>query len=268
MLTAWRRLVRAPLFSVGAVATLGLGLGAAVAILQIADAIHLRALPFAEPERLVRLYVTPPARTTQLSLRAETFLALRSLTTGLFEGVVGQRLTTRTMLGPGGAEQVQALGVTEGWASLLGLSPQLGRLFTAAEELAGEESEAVLLADAAWRTNFGADPAILGRRVVLDGITKTVVGVLPRGFAYPYEADFWHPSRADRPSTSPWSFNTPARLRPGVSIESANAALAAMLPQFDAELPQNQRGLLPIAVSLKETLLIGRDGLVSPASWW
>ncbi|MCM2269781.1 MAG: hypothetical protein NDJ75_06745, partial [Thermoanaerobaculia bacterium] len=92
-----RRLARSPLFSAGVVATLGLGLGAAVAVVQVADAVYLRALPFADAERLVRLYLTPPSRASQLSLRPEAFVALRERTGAIFENVVGQRLTARTL---------------------------------------------------------------------------------------------------------------------------------------------------------------------------
>jgi putative ABC transport system permease protein len=215
--------------------------------------------------RLVRLYLTPPSRASQLSLRPEAFVALRERTGAIFEGVVGQRLTTRTMQGRDAAEQVDTLGVTEGWAELLGVRAELGRTFTVEEHAEGEASPAVLLADGAWRALFGADPGVVGRQVVLDGESKVVVGVLPRGFAYPYEAEFWHPTRADRPSTSPWSFNAPARLRPGVSVEQANAALAALAPALDDALPANQRELVPIVVPLREVLLDGDDRAVTTA---
>ncbi|MCM2269037.1 MAG: ABC transporter permease, partial [Thermoanaerobaculia bacterium] len=211
------------------------------------------------------LYLTPPSRASQLSLRPEAFVALRERTGAIFENVVGQRLTARTLIGRDAAEQVDALGVTEGWAELLGVRAQLGRTFTADEHADGEASEAVLLADGAWRALFGADPTIVGRQVVLDGESKVVIGVLPRGFAYPYEADFWHPTRADRPSASPWSVNAPARLRPGVTVAQANAALAALAGDLDTALPVNQRELTPIAVPLREVLLDGDDRALTTA---
>jgi len=260
-----RRLVRAPLFAIGTILTLALGLGAAAAVLAIADTFYLRALPLDEPDRLVRLFVTPPGRSDHLSPNPDTFLALERETKSLFEGVAGQRLTTRTLLGADGAEQVETIGVTAGWARLLGVRPQLGRVFTAEEEAEGEPSEAVLLADGTWRDRFGADPAIVGRRVVLDGATKTIVGVLPRGFVYPYEADFWHPTRADRPSSSPWAFNAPARLRDGITLAEANAALAALGDRLDAVQDERHRGLRPIAVPLREVLLDGEDRTLSTA---
>ena len=260
LLSGFRRLSRAPLFATGAILTLGLGLGAAAAVVQVADALWLRALPFPGPERMVRLFVTPSGANRTLSLRAETFAALRERTGDLFEGVVGHRLTTRTLQGPDGAVQVDTIGVTDGWAELLGLRPQLGRLFTADEIAAGEESEAIVLADSAWRTQFGADPAIVGRKLVIDGTARTVVGVLPRGYVFPYEADLWHPTRADRPSASPWSFHAPARLREGVTLEAANAALAAMAPGLEKVLPERQRGFVPHARPLREILLDDRDG--------
>jgi predicted permease len=260
MTTALRRLLRAPLFTAGAVLTLGLGLGAAAAVVEVADTLWLRALPFPEPERMVRLFVTPPGAARTLSLRPETFAALRERTGHLFEEVVGQRLTTRTLQGPDGAVQVDTIGVTEGWAELLGLRPQLGRLFSADEVAAGEESEAVVLADSAWRTQFGADEAVVGRKLVIDGAPRTVVGVLPRGYVFPYEADLWHPTRADRPSASPWSFHAPARLRAGVTLEAANAALATLAPELEKLLPERQRGFVPHARPLREILLDDRDG--------
>jgi len=265
-LSSLRRLRRAPLFALGSVLTLALGLGAAAAVVSMADTFYLRALPLDEPERLVRLYVTPQGRSDHLSPNAEIFQALARETKSVFGGVAGQRLTTRTLVGSGGAEQVETIGVTAGWAGLLGVRPQVGRVFTAEEEGQGESSEAVLLSDGAWRDRFAADPAIVGHRVLLDGVPKTIVGVLPRGFVYPYEADFWHPTRADRPSSSPWAFNAPARLRDGTTLAETNAALAALGERLDSVLPRRHRGLRPLAVPLRDALLDGKDRTLSTAA--
>jgi predicted permease len=265
MFGALRRLTRTPLFAAGFALTLGLGLGAAVSILQVVDALHLRALPFPDADRLVRVYLVPAAGTPRLSLRAEPFLALHERTGDLFAGFAGQRLTSRTLETGQAPVSVDALGVTADWGAVLGVRPQLGRLFTAEEAALGESSDAVLISDGTWRRLLGADPAAVGRKLRLDGRAVTVVGVLPRGYSFPYSADVWHPVRAEDRSASPWAFNAPARLRPGRTVAEINAALAAMAPELTRLLPDQFRELRPLAVPLRETMLDGEERIAAAA---
>jgi len=262
---AVRRLGRAPAFALGFVLVLGLGLGAAVSILQVVDALWLRALPFPEADRLVRLYFVPPSGTPRVSPGTESFVALRRHGEGIFSGVAGHRLSDRTLDVDGEPLPIAAQGVTEGWGEVLGLVPANGRLFTADEEAAGEASGVVLVSDGFWRRHLGADPAAVGSTLRMDGRPVTVVGVLPRGYAFPYAADLWYPIRAEDPTSSPWAFHAPARLAPGVSVEAANAALAALAPELTKELPARARELRPLAVPLRETLLDGEDRVATAA---
>jgi putative ABC transport system permease protein len=98
--------------------------------------------------------------------------------------------------------------------------------------------------------------------VLLDGAPRTVVGVMPRGFSYPYGADFWMPLRADGPQSGPWSFNVHARLAPGVALETAQAGLRDLAPELEALLPDLHRGMTPIAIPVRETLLDGHDRML------
>jgi putative ABC transport system permease protein len=230
--TALRAFRRAPGVTTLAIAMLAVGIGANTAVFSVVDAVMLRPLPYPRPDRIVRIWATAPERGLDLAeISNQRFLDIAARN-GSFASVGA--FTADSVDLTGGAEPVRlaAARVSPGVLDVLGVGPAIGRNFVAAEEAPGGP-DAVLLGDRVWRERFGADPLILGRSIDIDGTSHAVVGVLPRGFAFPDEAtEVWIPRVAspnflnrgnvDRGSTY---LSLVARLRPGVSEARAGADL-------------------------------------------
>lgn len=259
---ALRQLRRRPAFAAVVVITLGLGIGASAGVFSVLNAMALRRLPFTDESRLVRLYQVPHGDTSRISLPRETFVEVQRRARS-FSNLLAQLFMDLSMDAGEGPERVVAIGVSEGWAATLGIQPTLGRTFTSEEYEAGPASSVVVLGHAAWQVRFGGDPGVVGRSIVIDGRARQVVGVMPRGFRYPYEAELWLPMNPAEPSAGPWSFNAQARLRPGVSVAEAQAELDAVAARLAAELPERHQGMGLLAVPTREVLVGERTGVVA-----
>lgn len=244
-----RRILRSPVVAISIVLSLALGIGANVAIFSVFSTALLRPLPFEDDSRLTRVYLIPDKGDERISLRPEVFLPLRDEARS-FQSVVGQRFMSLGFETEEGPERVVAIGVTEGWSSTLGIEPQLGRPFSADEEAGGLSSGVVLISHGTWQRRFGGDEGILGKQVSLGGGAYSVVGVMPRGMAYPYAAEFWLPMRVAADQLGPWGLNVPARIAPGVSLEAANDELALLSDRLDLD-----EGMTLRAVPIREVLL-------------
>lgn len=258
---AARQLRKQPGFTVVAVLTLGLGIGAATALFNTAEVSLYRPLPFAHEDRLTRIYRVPESGTPRISLRAETYQAVERRGR-FFDRIVAQRYTTFVRSTDAGPEQMIGIAVTGGWAETLGVRPNLGRVFTLEEERLGAASGVVLLSYGAWQRRFGGDADVVGREIILNGRPHTVVGVMQRGLQYPYHAEVWVPIRADDEQVGPWSFNVQARLRPGVAVEDAREELREIAREAAAsgEAPTLQTdGMTLTAVPLRE-IFVGEEG--------
>lgn len=243
---------RRPFIAAAVILTLGIGIGANTAIFRAFNAAFLRPLPFAGADRLVRIVLSPPDRSAQLSPRPDVFLALRDHNR-VFSSVTGQRYNDLTLTDGGTPQQIAGIQVSERWAETLGIAPQLGRVFTADEERQGGGAGVALISDAMWRTRFGGQRDALGRSITLNGRAFTIVGVLPPGVRFPYEADVWLPARFEEQLESTWALNIVGRLRDDVSHEAAVAMLQALSPRLEAVRAQHGMALFPIP--LRETLL-------------
>lgn len=258
---AFRTLRRSPVLSAAIVLTLALGIGANVAIFGVVNAALFRPLPFAEEGRIVRIQLSPADESVGLAPSADAFLFFRRNARS-FSAVAGQLYTSLTMATDGGPERIAGIGVTDGWSEALGVAPALGRDFTAEEERQGRSSGVLLLSDGMWRDRFGADPAILGRTLRLDGEVFTVVGVMPPGLTYPYEAELWFPLDPERDVRGPWAFNIPARLAPGVDSAQLAADLGLVTEAAHREIPDRVEGLHYTATPLREEITHGEEGKV------
>jgi len=252
----FRLLRRRPFLAVSVVAILGLGIGANAAIFRVFSATFLSPLPFAHEDQLVRLYVSPATGGARISPRSDVFVGIRDAATS-FSGIVGHRFMDMTLTGATGPERVTGIAVTAGWSRILGVPAYRGRSFNPDEERLGLSAGVAVISYAAWRDRFGADPAALGRTVRLDGMERVVVGIMPPGLRYPYEADFWVPmTSADDPNAT-WGYNIQARLRAGVSLAEARAELEALSPRLPAVARLD--GMQLVAYPLRE-VLVGDDG--------
>ncbi len=249
---ALRQLRTHPAFTLAAVATLALGIGANTAIFSVVDAVLLRPSPFPEPDRLVVVWETDRSSGTRHEPASWPDVAdyrRRARTLSAVGAVAGADLT---LTGQGEPERVAALIATPSVLDVMGVQPLLGRAFTADEGTAGSPPYTVLLSEGFWRRRFDADPQVVGRTLTLDEGPATVVGVLPSGAdlglaqvdaradygaAVPAgRADMWVAARPTEEAfpreTHP--FFTLARLAPGVSLASAQDELGSIAADLES----------------------------------
>jgi putative ABC transport system permease protein len=239
-----RTLAHRPMFALVAVITLALGIGANTAIFSVIRAVLLDPLPFREPSRLVRIWETRLDRGwTRASFTRANFWDLKARNR-TFEGIGAFRGASMTLGGFEYPEQVDAGFVSAGFFRILGVTPVAGRTFVDEESAPGGDSRVVLLGHRIWRARFGADPAIVGRAVTLDGERYAVVGVLPPGTPWLDAADLFVPMvyRADLDRGS-FELAVMGRLRSGVTMEAAQADLEAVCRQLAGEYPDTDRGM-------------------------
>ncbi|HYM23037.1 MAG TPA: ABC transporter permease, partial [Vicinamibacterales bacterium] len=229
---ALRRLWKVPGFSGVAVLTLALGIGANAAVFAIVDGVLLKPLPYPDADRLIVLDHDAPGLKLK-SAGSAPFLHFTYLDEArTFDHVGLWRTGTASVTGAGDPEEVRIVSASEGALRCLGVAPMLGRAFTADDD-APSSPETVMLMAGYWRQRFGGDPNVVGRRVVLDGRARDIIGVMPDGFRFlDRPASLLVPMRLDRAQTrlGNFSFQGIARLKAGATIAQANADAARMIP--------------------------------------
>jgi putative ABC transport system permease protein len=241
---AIRQLRKAPGFSAVIVLTLGLGIGATTAIFSLVEGVLLRPLPFAEPDRLVILgdHLRNGPNTPVTAREVATY----SSATTAFSSMGAYIMRDFEVSGGATAEQVRAARVTTPVFHTLGVSPEIGRVFTQHEE-DGHEPVAVI-SHALWVNRFGRDPRILERSLNLDRRTYSIIGVMPREFEFPLQpghldqAQLWVPMSFTADELSPeqagfWGYNMVARLKDGVSVPQAAQDADRVAQQIMREFP-------------------------------
>ena len=234
-----RRLVSTPAFSLTAIATLSLAIGANALIFTLVNGVIVKPLPFDEPEQLVGVWHVAPgmvagpvnqAAFTYFTYReeAESFVDL-----GLWSAVAA------SVTGRGDPEELRAMLVTDGTLPTLRVRPELGRTFTREDDAPGSRAT-VILSREYWQRAFGGSPAALGQSIVVDGRAHEVIGVLPARFRFLNNApDLILPLRLNRDEVQIGLFRHQgvARLKPGTTIERANADLARLIPGMPDRFP-------------------------------
>ena len=228
---ALRVLRRNPGFTLAAVLTLALGIGANTAIFSLVDAILLRPLPYADPDRLVSVTGTYP-RGGFAAMRREI---------GTMQVAAYAEGHHVNLTGIGAPVRLASTLVSSELFSVLGARASLGRTFEPGEDQPGRE-RLVILTHAIWAQRFSQDPAIIGRTILLDGMGHEVVGVMPPDFRFPStKTDVWTPMRLDPAHIgSYWGGDympVVARLRPGATIAQAHAAVRAFQPRVAKMFP-------------------------------
>jgi putative ABC transport system permease protein len=240
---AVRMLVKSPGFAAVAIATLALGIGANTAIFSVVESVLLRPLPYPEPDRLVEVFESNPERGfSQFSASAPNYIDWRARNRS-FQSLAAYDKEELAWTRPGApAERISVTVCTQELFTALAVAPALGRTF-APEELVREGPRAAVLGHALWRKAFGGDPAAVGRTIRLDGVDYRVVGVMPAGFEFPAGgAAAWIPLRfrADvQTQRGAHYLSVIGRLRPGVTVASADADLAAISKQISADYPKH-----------------------------
>jgi putative ABC transport system permease protein len=248
-----RLMRKSPGFSAAAVLTIAIGIGAATAIFSVVHGVLLQPLPYREPERLVSLW----SRAMRFDLprafvNAANWADWKAQTRTLEDIALVRHIANYNLTGEGEPERLQGARVTANLFTVLGVSPARGHTFTVENEKRSN-ANFVLLSDSLWKRRFGADPAILGRSIQLNGIPYTVLGIMPASFRYPgREFDLWAPlplEPEDLRDRTGYNYLAVGRLKPGITVAQARADLDAISARLERTYTMNQgigAGLAPL----------------------
>jgi putative ABC transport system permease protein len=255
--SALRQFAKRPGLTLLTVGTLGLAVGFVSSMFSLVNALVLAPLPFEDEQQLVRLVDIrrrDDGSMSEVSFSQRNFHAVRDEATS-FEAVVAQMYVNLNVRLGDTPEQVAGIRVSEGWLKALGVEPALGRDFSGDEQAQGSDGRATLISHGFWERHLGADPSAVGRNITVEGQQYYVVGVLPKSFNYPYEADVWIPWSFDRDNGRTHGLNVQARMKPGVRIAQAQAELDALSERLATAYPDTNAGWGQRAKPLRDTLV-------------
>src|SRR6202166_3560959 len=241
---ALRQLVKNPAFTVTALATVAICLGANLAIFAVIDSVLLRPLPFPQSDRLVTIYNTYPKAGVENDGSRITNYYERRGTIPAFSSLSMYMERAETVGDPGSMQQEEIVRISPEFFTTLGVNPVIGRTFT--EEEAAAQKNVIILTDAFWRQRFNSDPNILGRDTRINGIPRKIVGVLPPGFRFlSSEARVFLPIKSDMEERGPKARHSGggvthmiARLKPGATIAEAQAQIDAHNAAVEEDNPE------------------------------
>ncbi len=249
---AVRRLVKSPGFTAVAVLTLALGIGANSAIFSVVNGVLLKPLPFPQPEQLVRIFHVYDGQRTTMSGPNFWDLASQAQTLASAAAFSG---SSKTLTGEGEPVRLDAADVSGSFFELLGVRPALGRALNSDDNRPNQPKTAVLSHDL-WQQRFGGRPDIVGRRITLDGAATEVVGVMPKGFAYPSGKVLWTPTEYTVGFTTDyrgmWYLTVIGRAKPGVPLPRVTAETQAIGAQLASRYQNDNENLGFTAVPLLE----------------
>ncbi len=241
---AGRRLLRSPGFSLLVVLTLALGIGATLAIFSVVDAVVFSPLPYAQPDRLVSIWEANLAEGLEHERIAPlNFADYRELKSAFADAAAWWYPDVNLSDDAGDPIRVSTIEATANFFSVLGVRPRLGAGFEPSSSLY-DENLAVVISDRLWRERYGGDPRVLGKVLRLNGDSYTVVGVMPAGFHFPRQTDVWERLRWELSERTRFAhfMESVGRLRPGASLEQAQAGLTAVSDRLAKEHPASNKG--------------------------
>ncbi|MGA2570135.1 MAG: ABC transporter permease [Terracidiphilus sp.] len=228
-----RRLGKAPMFTAVTVITLAIGIGANTAIFSVVEGVLLKPLNYPQAERLVGVWYDAPGVDIESLPMAPFLYFIEREQNTTFEDIGVYQSDSLSVTGIGEPEHVRGFDVTDGTLPLLGAKPALGRLFTRSDD-SPQASQTVVLSYEYWRRKFGGSDSVIGRPIVVDGKTREIIGVLPKGFHFldREDAALYLPMQFDRGKTKlgNFSFQGVARLKPGVALAQVNADMNRLIP--------------------------------------
>ena len=251
---AWRALLQQRGASALAVLMLALGIAGNVAVFSIVNGLFLRPFPFPEPDRLVYINTAAPKWNLELVGINYPHFDRWQRDQKLFVAITMYETADFNLADANGAERIRGVQITHDFQRVFGVTPILGRSFTA-EEDRPKATPVVLLGEALWRERFGADPQVVGRSLRLDGITRTVIGVMPYAASFPDGARLLVPYAGDpAQSYESYSGDGIGRLKPGVTAEQADADIKrAHQPIWDSR--DKDRVVTPFVRPLHDTVV-------------
>ncbi|MCP9495914.1 MAG: ABC transporter permease [Pyrinomonadaceae bacterium MAG19_C2-C3] len=273
-----RMLLKTPGFTLVAVFALALGIGANTAIFSVVNGVLLKPLPFVEPERITRFYNATTNEPASIAYPDFQDYANRAQS---LQHVAGYLMTGTILRGGDEPERVRGANVSASLFPMLGVNAALGRVFTAEEDRDGAPS-VIVISHELWQRRFGGDAGVIGQQIPLGANPKTVIGVMPPNFKFPvattFPTEYWLPL-SESPSVKQQAarrgsifLDVVASLKPGVSVEGANAELDTIARTLEAQYPNTNTGRRVRLVKLHESLvsdikpallvLLGAVGLV------
>jgi putative ABC transport system permease protein len=247
-------------FTAVAVITLALGIGANTAIFSVVNGVLLRPLRFRDPDRLVRVWHTPPAASfpgmTTFSVSAANYLDWERQN-HIFERMAMYTYHGFTLTGGATPEQLDACAATSGFFATMGVQPELGRVFTPEEDQPGR-SNVVVLSHRLWQEHFGSNPAIVNQNINMDGQSYLVAGVMPESFRFPDFAQMWTPmawTDKERAVRGEHHSVVVARLRPDVELKQAQAEMNTISSRLAQQYPDDDKGWGAVVVPLRDDLV-------------
>ena len=274
----FRRLLKQPIITIVAIVSLGLGIGANTSIFSVVNAVLLRPLPYQDSERLVFVWETNSQQIAALmglqnhnQVAPANYLDWTKQTT-TFEGLSAIRFLNFNLTGGDRPERVPGAIVTQNLFTVLGVKPELGRTFLP-EDTQPDRGRVAILSAALWKRRFGSDANVVGQKLSLNNESYSVIGVMPPEFQYPDEAELWVLSKQAAPE-APGAANATlltnrvahylfvlGRLKPGVSIEQAQAEMTNISGNLQSQFPESNTGAGARVVSMHEEIV----GDVKPA---
>jgi putative ABC transport system permease protein len=259
---AFRTLLRAPGFTVIALITFALGIGANTAIFSIVNAVLIRPLPYPNVARVVRLFETMQDQPGYGSVNYLNLMDWKKGATNSFERMGAYYVSSITMDGDGEPERLREGMLAADVFPILGTKPILGRVFLPEEEVRGK-NRVLILGEALWRRRFGSDPSIVGKTVTLESTPFTVVGVMPAGFNFPVGpravdlyAPFVPPPQAVDPRARGWHWlQVVALLKPGVTLEQGDLELKQVAARIAIVEPNSMAKRSTAVVGLRESVV-------------
>jgi putative ABC transport system permease protein len=271
----FRTLLKNPSFTMIAVIALALGIGANSAIFSVVNTVLLRPLPYEDPDRLVMVWEDAtkhgyprdtPAAANYIDWRNQNHV---------FEDMAAVADLSANLTGAGDPERIDGSRANASLFSVLGTAPQLGRAFTPEEDQPGA-NKVVMLSNRLWQRRFAADVSIIGKQVILNGQSHTVVGVMPAQFQFPnQDVELWVPiafTSQQAGSRGSHYLQVVARLKPGVSVPQAQAEMNTIAARLQQQYPEQNTDLGAVVVPLHEhvvgdirpalLILLGAVGLV------
>ena len=252
---AGRTLARSPGFATIAILTLALGIGLASTIFSAVNALLIKPLPFMRDQQqlvVIEHHLKKVNEKDDVGFDYPMFLdARKHLTT--IEGISGSQDTTMIITGAGKPDRYLGAAIQADAFQMLGVTPLLGRWFRLEENEASAEP-VVLLGYDLWQQRYAGNPAVVGKTVEVNGLMATIIGVMPKGWRYPEQADLWMPLRFDEKKDTRGEFflNPIGRLKPGVTLAQANAELSQFAELEARERPDVNKGSTFRVVPLRE----------------
>ncbi|MET0645739.1 MAG: ABC transporter permease [Pyrinomonadaceae bacterium] len=261
-----RTLVKSPAFTIVAVLSLALGIGANTAIFSVVNSILLRPLPYPESERIVAVWHTPPQESfpgmTQFSVSPGNYLDWKEQSRS-FEQMAIYQYAGLSLSAGSDPVPVTGAAVSSDFFTVLRARVDRGRTFSPEEEQKGRD-QSVILGHGLWQRAFGGDPNLVGRTVNLNSRSFTVVGVMPAGFEFPAEAELWVPLAWDAEESQTRAIHdylVVARLKPEASVSQAQAEMSTISSRLEQQYPDANKGWGAVVIPLQEDLV----GDVRPA---